>query len=341
MWQVGGIGLRLGACLCLLAAATVLADDQFPPRQFPPQQMTPPAESVGATPARRDCGCRPVCNCGNSGVGLFDNVSLFLGLEGSKQPQDYGVNAHFGGRFAADMGMPLIEDIGLGLQVGTSINYTDNAVQFFEKFGEATGRFQSFTTVGLFQRNDAGLVWGGAVDYLHQTYYDTADLFQFRGRVGWQFTEQTEVGFLTSLSNDKDRNSVAGVPITLAPLNQGSVYFKQRWESQAETMLWVGIAESHGERNLAFEALLLPPANARQRPAGERLVFGAQIHVPLNDYVALFGQGNFILPADTGTVDSYLGFVVYPSGGAKQSQRSRFAPLMPVANSTNFSVNLR
>ena len=29
-------------------------------------------------------------------------------------------------------------------------------------------------------------------------------------------------------------------------------------------MVWVGIAESHGERNLAFEALLPPPANAQQ-----------------------------------------------------------------------------
>ena len=106
-------------------------------------------------------------------------------------------------------------------------------------------------------------------------------------------------------------------------------------------MVWVGIAESHGERNLAFEALLPPPANAQQRAAGERLVFGAQIHVPLNDYVALFGQGNFILPADTGTVDSYLGIVIYPSGGAKRSQRSRYSPLMPVANRTNFSVDRR
>ena len=26
---------------------------------------------------------------------------LFLGLEGSKQPQEFGANAHFGGRFSA------------------------------------------------------------------------------------------------------------------------------------------------------------------------------------------------------------------------------------------------
>ena len=326
MRQVSRIGLRMGLCLSLLAAATVLADDRFSAAD-----PAPMVNAAAALPTPCECGCQPICPCGN-GVGLFDHVSLFLGLEGSKQPQDYGVNAHFGGRFAADMGVPLVEELGLGLQVGTSINYTDNAVQVFERFGEATGRFQNFTTIGLFQRHDSGLVWGAAVDYLHQTYYDSADLVQFRGRVGWQLTEQIEVGLLTAISGDSDRQSVTGVPVTLRPLNQGSVYYNHRWESFAETMVWLGIAESHGERNLAFEALLGDP---KQRSAGERLVFGAQIHVPLNDYVALFGQGNFILPADTGTVDSYLGFVVYPSGGAKRSQRNRFSPLMPVANSTS------
>ncbi len=326
------IGLRLGMFLSLLTIVTARADDQFPSTD-----LVSPVDANADPQASGGCGCRPSCSSGDR-VGLFDNSSLFLGLEGSKQPQDYGINAHFGGRFAADMGVPLIEEFGLGLQVGTSMNYTDNAVQVFERFGEAQGRFQSFTTVGLFQRQDSGLVWGAAVDYLHQTYYDSADLFQFRGRLGWRLSEENEVGFLAAVSDDGDRQRVAGVPITLRPLNQGSVYYNRRWENQAETMIWLGIAESHGERNLAFEALLGDPP---QRSAGKRLVFGAQIHVPLNDYVALFGQGNFILPADTGTVDSYLGLVIYPSGGAKRSLRSRYSPLLPVANSTTFSVDLR
>lgn len=332
MRRVSHAWLRLSTCLSLLVTVSAMADDRFPGAEM---TSSVPADSAMYAPQVCDCGSS--CRCGDR-VGLFDNFSLFLGLEGSKQPQDYGVNAHFGGRFSANMGVPLMEELGLGLQIGTSMNYTDNAVQVFERFGEATGRFQSFTTVGLFQRNDSGLVWGGAVDYLHQTYYDSADLFQFRGQLGWQFTEQTQVGFQASLSGDHDRNQVGGIPVTLSPLNQGSLYFNYRWESQAETKIWLGIAESHGERNLAFEALLSDPP---QRSSGARLVFGAEIHVPLNDYVALFGQGNFILPADTGTVDSYLGIVVYPSGGAKRSRRSRFAPLLPVANSPAFAVDLR
>ena len=102
--------------------------------------------------------------------------------------------------------------------------------------------------------------------------------------------------------------------------------------------MWIGVAESHGERNLAFEALLGDP---RQRASGPRVVFGAEINVPLNDHFALFGQGNFITPAYTGTVDSYLGIAFYPGGGAQRARKNRFAAIMPVANSTNFSVDLR
>ena len=83
------------------------------------------------------CGngyCDAGPQCGGSCCGsLFKNLSLFAGLEGSKQPQDFGVNANFGGRFQANLGLPLVEACGLGMQIGTSINYTDNAVQVFER----------------------------------------------------------------------------------------------------------------------------------------------------------------------------------------------------------------
>ncbi len=46
--------------------------------------------------------------------GLFDNVSGFLGLDGSKQPQDFGINAQFGGRASVNWGIPLVRSWGLG-----------------------------------------------------------------------------------------------------------------------------------------------------------------------------------------------------------------------------------
>jgi hypothetical protein len=273
----------------------------------------------------------------------LDTLMLFFGLEGSKQPQDFGANAHFGGRLSANIGLPLSEELGLGIQIGTAINYTDNAVEVFERVQEVRGRSQSYTTLGLFQRHDSGIVWALAWDHLYQSYYHKNHLNQIRGRFGYRLSEKDEFGFRFSASHDSDRavfNVFGAVPfpVMLEPLSQGSVYWRHSWESQVETTFWVGVAESRGQRNVAFEAAFgLPP----QQPSGHDVLFGAEIHVPLNDHWALFGQGNFVTPADTGTVDSYLGFAFYPRGGARRARHKKFAPVIPVANSTSMSIDLR
>jgi hypothetical protein len=277
------------------------------------------------------------CSCGNDSFGLFDNLRLFLGFEGSKQPQEFGVNAHLGGRAAANLAIPLMEEIGLGLQAGIGFNYTDNAVQVLEGIGEVRGRSQIFTTLGLFQRSDNGLIWAAAWDHLNQSYYDRFHLDQFRGRIGWQ-SGNDEIGFRASISSgDPDPGRVFVFNVGLEPVTQGSAYWNHTWESGVDTMIWIGVAKNHGERNLAFEALLAtPPAKG----AGARVLFGAEIHAPLNDHCVLYGQGNFVTPADTGSVDSYLGFAWYPGGGARRA-RSGFNPVQSVANSTSFLVDLK
>lgn len=282
---------------------------------------------------------------GSADDGLFrvENLVLFLGLEGSKQPQDFGANAHFGGRFSANLGLAVSEDLGLGLQIGTAINYTDNAVEVFERVGEVHGRSQSFTTIGLFQRHPSGVIWALAWDHLYQSYFDQNHLNQIRGRIGFRVTDRDEIGIRGAASHDSDRAvfnvfGTAPFPVMIEPLSQGSVYWKHRFESDAETMFWIGVAESHGQRNVAFEAAFaLPP----QEPSGRDLLFGAEIHVPLNDHWALFGQGNFVTPAYTGTVDSFLGFAFYPGGGARRTRQSAFTAVIPVASSTSMSVDLR
>jgi hypothetical protein len=265
---------------------------------------------------------------------------VFVGLEGSKQPQEYGVNAHFGGRASINWSTPILEGSNIGLQIGTAINYTDNAVQVFDRFGEASGRSQSFTTVGLFERLDCGFLWGVTWDHLHQNYYDEFDIDQFRVRLGYMLDEQNEFGVRGSIASKRDFGGFfgSGIRLALEPITQGTADWRHFWPTGADTTMWLGIAESHGERNLAFEALL---SDANQRPSGPRVVFGAEINMPLNDHFALFGQGNFVTPAYTGTVDSYLGVAFYPGGGAKRARKNRFAALHPVANSTNFAVDLR
>ena len=262
---------------------------------------------------------------------LLENLSLFGGLEGSKQPQDFGVNANFGGRFHANMGIPLVKECGLGLQIGTAINYTDNAVQVFERVEGNRDRFQSYSTLGLFQRLDCGFSWAVGYDFLYQESFDNFNLGQWRSDLGYRFNQCHEVGTWFTISDKSDGGNFGGIiPLTFDPITQGSVYYRRNWENDAQTTVWLGVAEGHSEVNVALGDL---------DHVGERVVFGADIFVPLSTHLAIFGQANFLTPADSGTVDSFLGIAYYP-GGSHGARERKFAPRLPVGNNTTFATDL-
>jgi len=276
--------------------------------------------------------------CGHRGWGPAgdrydwrETLSLFLGYEGSKQPQDFGINAHFGGRSAVNWGVPLLEESGIGLQVGTAINATANAVQVMERVEGTTSRTQSFSTLGCFQRTPGGWKWAAAYDFLYQDYYDDFSLSQCRGLVGYQLSDANEVGVKSAVHTDDDQGDFGGVPVTLRAINQGSVYYKHTYPNLVQLSCWFGVAEGHSEANIALGDL---PAQ------DEAFVYGTDVFVPLNDYCAIFGEANFMTPADTGTVDAYLGMELFCWGGAKESRQQRFTPVLPVAGNTSFSVDL-
>lgn len=264
--------------------------------------------------------------------GLFDNFSMLAAIDGSKQPQDLGVNAQFGGRFAVDWGIPLVRQCGLGLHIGSAIDAEGAAVDVLRRVGIVKDRFQSFTTVGLFQRTPWGIKWGIGHDFLFENYYDNFDLGQWRGVVAFNLTAKDEIGTWFAISGGAEDQLVAGTPVQVRAITQGSVYWRHIFASYAQITGWVGAAESHGEIVLVF------PDN----PAvTQRLVFGAEVRCPLNDWMALFGQANFITPVETGTVDAYLGIALYPARTARKTIVSRYAPVMAVASNPTFAVDLR
>ncbi len=328
-----GHNTLLNASYAANSTATTAATTGMTPNAKQDSKVVPVGWNFLSSPDCDDSevACDTTANCCPTECGSYlENFSVFLGLDGSKQPQDFGVNALFGGRFDVNLGVPLIESIGLGIQAGTSLNYSDNAVQVFERIDGTSDRFQNFTTVGLFQRTDSGFHWAVGYDFLYENYYDKFNLGQWRGDVGVEVDETNEIGTWFAISSQKDSGFYANIPVTLDPITQGSIYFRHTWENDAQTTFWLGIAEGHGEVNLALGDL---------PPVGERLVFGADVFVPLSPRVALFGQANFLTPADTGTVDAYLGLAFYP-GGSHGARKRRFAPPLPVANNTTFANDL-
>lgn len=253
--------------------------------------------------------------------------SLFAGLTGAKQPQDFGVNAHFGARTAVNYGRAL-GSTGIGLQLGTALVSTDNAVQVIERVEGSSSRFQSFSTVGLFQHT-GDWHWGAGYDFLYQRYYDDFFLGQWRGQIGYDVTANTQVGVRTQIQGHDDDGFFGPVGVRLQAIDQVTGYMNYTWNNGAMVGGWLGLVDGHGETNVALGDL---PRRDNM------LVFGSTVRAPLTNYLALFGEANFITPADTGTVDAYLGLEFYPGGGAKRGRKYR--PLLPVASNATFSVDL-
>lgn len=293
-----------------------------------PQRVEGPVEVTGGAYAMA-AGLSAILDRADSPS--LDNLDVFLGLDGSKQPQDFGVNAHFGGRFSVNYGFPLLERYGIGAQVGTALVQARNAVQVFERIGESTDRFQVFTTLGFFQNTEAGFNWAIAYDFLHEEYFDTFNLGQWRGRFGYEVTPRDEFGVRLMLSGRRDGGRFNDVGVTLDPITMGTIFWRHTFWHQANATFWGGLAEGHGQANVVL---------GDQEPIRWPFVFGAELDIPLSERVSLFGQANFIRPADTGTVDAFLGVAFHPTKLSKRGRSARYAPPQAVAGNPTFAVDL-
>jgi hypothetical protein len=262
----------------------------------------------------------------------LENVDLFFGLDGSKQPQDLGINANMGVRFAANAGMPLLKRIGLGAQVGMAMNFSDAAVHVLDQIEGTSRRTQAFFTAGLFQQATTRLSWALGYDFLHQTYFDTFRLGQLRGQAGYAVKATDEVGAWFTKSVKNASGVMNDTTVQLDPISQFNVYLKHRWPTMAQTTIWAGVASGH------HNIVVLLPDNSRDHNV---LVYGAKLELPLSDRFSVTGSGNFLTPTATGTVDAYLGVTFYPGRRSLLNGRGRFAPPTTVANNTEFPVDLR
>lgn len=261
----------------------------------------------------------------------FDNFSLLLSLDASREPQDLGINAQLGAFMAANIGLPLIEDAGIGLQLGMGANVAKAGVRVLGLAEGTVDRQQLFYTAAIFQRID-DWHWAAGHDFVQTFYYNEFSLGQIRGEVGKQIGDCNEVGFWGTLKTYGEHGQLLGADFDLKPISQLNFYWRHVWESKAETKFWLGLAERHGK-----DIVIIPDTNLTDVVP----VFGLSVFVPLNDHFVLFGEGNFITPNDTGTMDAYLGIAWYPGGGVMWARSNRFAPVLPVANNPTFSTDLR
>ena len=259
-------------------------------------------------------------------------LTSFFGIDGSKQPQDFGANANLGVAAQLNYAGPLWAERGIGFQIGSRVTFTGNAVQVFELLGESKDRFQNFTTVGLFQRLDSGFSYGFAYDYANVESFDSFSLGQWRVRASFELTPVDEIGVTLNFSDRSDTGRFNDENVVLDPVDQLHIYLRRNWQSGVNTSFWLGVGDKHSEEN-AITGTLPPKTN--------QLLFGAEIFAPLNDWMAIYGETNIMMPADTGAVDAYLGIQFAPRGIRRtQSRSNRFRTFLPVASNPTFTTDL-
>jgi hypothetical protein len=273
----------------------------------------------------------PAAATSNQRMGAFDNLSLFVGPDGSKQPQDLGINANMGVRFSVNWGLPVSERLKLGIQLGVGANVSDNAVHVLDQIQGTTRRTQTFLTAGVFEHPTETISWGLVYDTVFEHYYDDFRLSQLRGQVGYNVTKDNEIGASFTKELQGGNGVMVATPVRLDPIDQIKGYTRHTWATRAQTTVWVGVANGHNDVVWVF------PDNSRDTHV---LLYGAELYLPLSDRFAVTGAANLLTPASTGTVDAYLGVAFFPGRGAFRASGSTFAPLQPVANNPEMAVNL-
>jgi hypothetical protein len=264
--------------------------------------------------------------------GIFENLSLFVGPDGSKQPQDLGINANMGIRFAANWGFPLVERLKIGAQVGAASDISDGAVHVLDQINGPGHRTQTFVTLGVFQRPSPRFNWGLAYDESYERYYDNFRFGQWRGQAGYGVTDDNEVGAWFTKAAQGDSGHMGTTAVHLDPITQVNGYTRHTWANSAQTTVWLGMANAHNDVVWVF------PANPRDTHV---LVYGAELSMPLSDRFAVTGSANFLTPTSTGTVDAFLGLTFFPGRSSFRAAHNAFTPIVPVANNPTMAINLR
>ena len=268
----------------------------------------------------------------SSKPGLFENLSFFVGPDGSKQPQDLGINANMGVRVAANWGVPVSEQLHLGAQIGAAVNVSDSAVHVLDQIEGTSKRTQTFVTLGVFQRPTDRITWGLSYDLLSQKYYDDSQLGQLRGLVSYSVRSSDDVGVWFTKGIQNADGVMADTAVRLEPITQVNGFSRHTWANMAQTTVWLGVAKQHGNVVWVF------PEDSRDTNV---LVYGAELSMPLSERFAVTGSANLITPAATGTVDAFLGVSFYPKKSALRQARNTFAPVHAVANNPTMAIDLR
>lgn len=271
--------------------------------------------------------CSPFDGCGGRLIGALHNFTFFGGMQGFKGPVDLGTNGNFGVHEGLNFGAPLGDPWGSGYQLGVQGVQSDFAGST-NGLQTASSRRQFFFTGGIFNRAPCGGFQGGVVfDYVHDTYYDNADLRQIRSETAYVLDGGVhEIGYFGAYGINKQRfqtvpNDTTSL-LTFQPNDVFAGFYRRHFSGGGQGRLWAG-----------------------GTGAGEGIL-GGEATVPLGTSWAL--ENNFVYVAPKASQanggreqESWsvsVSLVWYPGRAAGSVFKNPFQPLLGVGDNSAFLV---
>lgn len=262
--------------------------------------------------------------------GWYRNLEVSIGAQGFKGPADMGRNGNFGFQEGLNWGAPLGDPWGFGYQAGFRVVHSSfpgsAAVSAVDPTATYTAnRTQFFFTTGLFRRPEhSRLQWGVVFDWMHDSYYDDADVKQIRNELSLWLDDRREIGYFGAYGVGSGELSVDGLQqrltTPLEPTDLFAVFYRRHFSGGGEGRFWVG-ASGNGD------ALL-----------------GANATIPIGTSWALENAVTYLSPEEGTGVDGQkeehwavaIRLVWYPGRSSVEAINSPFRPVLGVADNTVF-----
>ncbi len=329
----------------VIPAPEAIAPESVPsqPKMFAPQLGEPGGEPWEAAPYGQfdgscgECGaCDDGCDPWDDGPGgcLVDWLSgftFFAGIHGFKGPVDLGQNGNFGFHEGLNFGGPLGDPWGLGYQLGfQAVQSNLTGFQTDPANGgplDTNGRDQLFFTGGIFKRAVCGGFQSGVVfDYMHDSYYDKADLRQIRSESSLVFADGvSEIGYWGAYGINRQRFVIPTDPdnfVFLQPNDIFAGFYRRHFSGGGQGRLWAG-ATGVGQA-----------------------IIGGEATVPLGTSWALENNFVYVIPKTSSvngaqSEESWsvtINLVWYPGRLARGVFQNPFHPLFGVGDNSAFLV---
>jgi len=288
-----------------------------------------------------DCGpcaespCSPCEEPCDLGWEVFDGscgpflrgLSVFAGMDAFKGQLDRGrANGNYGVNEGINLARPLGDPWGCGYQIGANFVQSDFSGASVVSAADhstlnAPMRKQYFATAGIFRRSQCrGFQWGVAYDFLHDIYYQNANVQQVRSESSYVLDDVYQIGYYGAYGVGSDKDRV--LPGKINATDMYALYVRRNFENGGDGRIWAG-ATSNGDGLL-----------------------GADLWVPLGKGFALENRINYMIPKQgrdiAQTRESWgllIQLVWYPGQNAKCQQQNPYRPIFNVADNSLFMVD--